>query len=79
MEGFTKKQVGRYVVLGGNHCPNCGSHMVESTGSVEVDHNTAWQEVECKRCREAWHDVYTLTDVRRLDGEGRPLDTTPNP
>lgn len=43
-------------------CPYCGSGDI--TGSqIDVEGNSAIQEVTCDNCDARWHDVYKLVDV----------------
>ena len=43
-------------------CPHCGSNDI-SGGFIEVDGDSAWQEVSCSTCEKEWRDVYKLTEV----------------
>jgi len=51
----------------GNHCPECHNSDI-SGGSVEVQANTAFQEVACNNCGAEWNDLYTLSGVEILSG-----------
>ena len=43
-------------------CPRCKS--TDITGdSIEVDGDSAWQNVSCSECNETWTDVYTLSYI----------------
>ena len=49
-----------YIERGGNNCPKCESDDIEG-GIVQVDSNTAYQDVSCNECETEWRDFYTLT------------------
>lgn len=51
--------VEEYVAKGGSLCPFCGSDNIEGY-SVEIDGNTAWQDIGCNECDNEWRDVYKL-------------------
>lgn len=51
---------GKYVRLGGTHCPFCDSE--EITGNeINIDAGTATQEISCSNCDKEWNDLYTLS------------------
>ena len=66
---LTEQQKKDYVEKGYAHCPVCKSGDI-SGGPVEVDCETAWQEVVCSNCNAVWHDIYTLSNVE-LQEEGK--------
>lgn len=43
-------------------CPKCKSLNIVGE-HIEVDGQTAWQEVSCSNCEFIWNDIYTLTDI----------------
>jgi transcription elongation factor Elf1 len=45
-----------------NHCPNCGSDRIWSTG-IDRDGRMASAVVTCEECDSSWYDIYTLTDM----------------
>lgn len=43
-------------------CPRCGAvDEVTALGQMQVDGDTAWQEVECTRCGLLVHEVYEFS------------------
>ena len=58
---LTDEQKKAYLKNSGK-CPYCKSEDI-SGGFVQVDGDTAWQELTCNDCDEQWNDVYTLSDV----------------
>lgn len=49
-----------------NLCPICQSEDIESTESVQVDGECAWQSIQCKNCHSTWSDIYILTGIDDL-------------
>lgn len=45
-----------------NHCPICNSDYIHGD-EVNVDANTAYQEITCDNCEAYWFDCYTMTDI----------------
>lgn len=43
-------------------CPKCKSDQIEG-GSIEIEGNTAFQNVQCLDCDFDWNDLYTLTGM----------------
>jgi hypothetical protein len=43
-------------------CPYCGSENLEGEG-VNIDGDTAEQEVGCNDCNRSWYDKYSLIGV----------------
>jgi hypothetical protein len=52
----------RYLETGGARCPFCGNGLIDGH-QVEVEAGSAYQEVTCPECGEAWKDCYTLTSI----------------
>lgn len=50
-----------YAQNGGNRCPKCGSHHIETLDSISVDGSLAWQDVSCLDCKATWTDEWKLT------------------
>ena len=53
-------------------CPFCKSENI-SGSNIEIDANSAWQDVGCDDCNKDWRDIYRLVAVswRRNDDEDR--------
>ena len=63
---LTDEQVKKYVREGGVKCPYCKSPDITG-GSVAVDANRAWREVDCQQCGRNWTDLYRLIDVVEVE------------
>lgn len=50
----------KYVEHEGTVCPNCGDSCI-SGGSVNIEYNSAYQDIMCHHCGAEWTDVYELT------------------
>lgn len=59
---LTADEKAAYVSSGYSTCPYCKSTSIGGD-SIEVDGNTASQEVSCGNCDRNWADVYTLTAI----------------
>jgi len=57
-------------------CPFCGSQDIVG-GSVEIDGNSASQDVSCSNCISEWRDVFTLTDIEEIRDGRPPFDLEP--
>jgi hypothetical protein len=57
-----------YAYNGGDHCPVCGSEMIEG-GSVDIIYGGAFQEVWCQDCPTSWQSVYNLIGYVSLTTE----------
>lgn len=57
----------RYLDSGGNKCPICSSKNIMCLENVQVDSDSAWQEVECHDCGGLWRDIYRLIDVEIIE------------
>lgn len=55
-------------------CPNCRSKDVETTGPMDNDMDSAWQEVHCLTCGAGWKDNYTLVGYSELVVPGQDED-----
>ena len=58
---MTKKQKKDYLESP-SHCPKCKGINITG-GHIEVDGETAWQNITCEDCDASWSDIYTLSDV----------------
>lgn len=59
----------KYLQSGHAKCPYTGCEIDDIEGGfVEIDANGAHQTCMCHKCGRSWEDVYTLTDVKLLDG-----------
>lgn len=59
---LTVEQKERYVKERSGHCPYCDEIDIAG-GHIEVDGNSAWQNITCSVCNRTWDDIYTLTDI----------------
>lgn len=61
---LTSTEKALYVKNRYGHCPYCGGSQIEG-GSVDVDGNSASQEIRCldEACGRSWYDEYTLTGI----------------
>ena len=57
-----EEKYSKYIKGGGNHCLSCGSDEIEGD-SVNIDSNTAAQEISCNECGSTWKDIYELSSV----------------
>lgn len=48
-----------YCKARGTKCPNCRSEDIEG-GYMQVDGETAWQDIVCNSCGGHWRDLYSL-------------------
>ncbi len=55
------------------HCPYCGSENIEGQ-SIDIDGDTAEQEVGCNDCNKSWYDKYRLTGVWVPSTEAGEID-----
>jgi hypothetical protein len=62
---LTKKQVEKYLKNSGR-CPKCGSGAI-SGEEVNIEGDTAVQEMGCDDCGARWYDTYTLTGVAEIE------------
>ena len=51
-----------YLDKKGSQCPFCESDAIEG-GSLQVDGDTVWQQINCIECDAVWDDVYYLREV----------------
>ena len=65
MSELTAAQKQRYIESTFSHCPYCQSDNITGKG-VEVDADTANQEVYCADCEQSWRDLYVLVDVEAI-------------
>ena len=49
-------------------CPFCGSTNFDGQ-RIQVDGNTAWQDVDCNDCGESWTDIYTFSGISHEETE----------
>ena len=52
-----------------NVCPACRGADITG-GEINVDADTAWQEITCENCGTHWNDLYKLTgytDLNRIE------------
>lgn len=66
MERITDEKIKSYIKGESGKCLNCGSSNIEG-GSMDVDGDTAGQEIRCWKCDLVWYDLYTLTDVVSIE------------
>jgi len=59
---LTAKAIKDYLANGGTRCPGCLSTEI-SGSSMQVDNDTAWQEIECANCEQTWTDIYKLKEI----------------
>ena len=65
-KALTAWQKKHYIENTSSQCPYCHSDNI--TGSaVEVDADSAWQEVSCTDCERSWQDIYKLVDVEEIE------------
>lgn len=68
MGQITRKQRDIYLHDGGSRCPFCsGREMVSEIVQYDRLVGIIHCEVQCMRCKEAWVDKFTLTDIRNFD------------
>ena len=41
-------------------CPFCSSSEVEGVGSMDIEGDTASNEISCLDCEQSWYDIYKL-------------------
>jgi len=66
MTTLTKKQKTDYINGGYNNCPHCNSDDI-SAGHPEADDNYVAIDVECKKCKKEWKEIFTLVDIEDKD------------
>ena len=52
-----------------SNCPACGEKGNAEGGSVEIQSDTAYQEMTCTECEAVWRDDYDLDRINYQDGE----------
>ena len=57
----------KYRVVGGTHCPYCGSANIEGAGT-QTGGGYAHQLISCNTCEKRWYDLYTLTGYEPAGG-----------
>ena len=63
---FTKKQKEKYLKARKWKCPKCHSDNI-SGGEIEFVDKKVTQEAVCNDCGCAWQDIYTLSEVTRVE------------
>jgi transcription elongation factor Elf1 len=66
MSKLTPQQKKDYLGRSYCHCPVCKSNDI-SGGRIEVDSDSAWQEVVCSSCGFRWNDIYKLIDIEEVE------------
>ena len=61
-KALTQKQIKDYLNSPGGTCPRCKSGDI-SGGSINIDSDTASQDITCSDCGLGWTDIYTLTNI----------------
>ena len=59
---LSQKQITDYLNVSYGQCPRCKSTHI-SGDSIDIDSNTATQDVTCSDCELGWTDIYTLTSI----------------
>jgi DNA-directed RNA polymerase subunit RPC12/RpoP len=59
---ITERETAEYMETNGQHCPNCQSNDLDCD-RIQVDNDTAWQEIRCEQCKSTWIDLYMLSDI----------------
>ena len=54
-----------------SRCPYCDHDKIESSGNLEVEGNTVFQDIECHTCGAMWTDQYEL--VRYVEIQPPPV------
>jgi len=63
---LTEQEKETYVESSYCKCPYCSSYSVVG-GFIEIDGNTAVQEIRCGVCGKAWRDIYRLVDIEESE------------
>jgi|TARA_R100001086_G_scaffold112979_1_gene57622 formate dehydrogenase maturation protein FdhE len=61
-----------YAELHPGECPVCGSSEIEGH-SIDIEGQSAFQEVTCLSCPAGWQDVYRLECYSELEMDGVPV------
>jgi transcription elongation factor Elf1 len=64
---LTSKRKKKYIESKGSHCPYCGSTSI-SAESPETDGLDLECVVTCHDCNRGWLEIYTVTEVKELEG-----------
>ncbi|MEK6832779.1 MAG: hypothetical protein AABY32_01915 [Nanoarchaeota archaeon] len=64
-----KKREKEYLESGGNICPFCNSEDI-TAGPVEFNSIQGFRDCECKTCKEAWQEHYSLSGISEYDKQG---------
>lgn len=61
-----KKQLEKYIAIGGTQCPYCGSEHLDCD-DIDIDNGGACQPVFCGDCEKSWLDVYVLKNIIEME------------
>ncbi len=70
----TATAVEDYIARAGGCCPCCGSKDIEP-GRVQAARGRATGDFECFACHARWREVYTLSTIEVLTGQGHRKKT----
>lgn len=55
-----KQRTNEEYVAASHQCPYCGSDHVNGIGSLEVEGDNAYQDIQCLTCKKIYTDEYKL-------------------
>ena len=63
MDDLTQSDKRKYLKANGQYCPFCKSVYI-SGSAVNIDGDSAIQDVKCTDCNKTWCDIYKLADIQ---------------
>ena len=61
---MTPEQKKNYLDGNGHYCPYCGSDMISTGPTEDIDDHILSKPIKCNLCHREWLDIFKLVDVK---------------